>query len=444
MGRGVSRERRVAGGGGAAGGLTADTGARSVSRSGTCPNVARGYLALAVVVAGAAIVLPCDNVWAAEAQHSGQTQEPGPKVLAERHGPATQGQKPAGRKRLFQPGVWVDWSARQVEVAGEVVLRSGPLELFACSPHTKEHESIVRVLARPLHVYQAMGLIGLEPGHAPYYDERLGRTVPATGERLELLVQWSTGGKTRIAPIEQWMLNTQRNQPMGSGDWVFAGSSFSEDGEFLADLEGTVVTVVDFYGALIGLAGSHSSANEALWLAANTSQIPPVGTKVRLIIRPASDRLVLRLDRSGRLWRGQRAVTLREVLEAARSRGAGKQAATAVIEYEPGVAEIQVRQLMQALRHAGVRDVQSHVAEPGRADSSSAAVPLAIMAAEYGPAIVKSLADLRGQLPVLAGSVFDALRGSLSGLAGGARSVGQAVIGAARSLAARQHRSAEE
>ncbi|UCE61208.1 MAG: hypothetical protein JSU63_05560, partial [Phycisphaerales bacterium] len=62
--------------------------------------------------------------------------------------------------RQFAPGVKIDWQRRVVEVDASVVLREGPLELLACSPQTREHESILAVRARPLHIYQAMGLIG--------------------------------------------------------------------------------------------------------------------------------------------------------------------------------------------------------------------------------------------------------------------------------------------
>ena len=71
----------------------------------------------------------------------------------------------------FAPGVHIDWANRAVEIDARVVLRSGPLELLACSPKTREHESILVVDARPLHVYQALGLIGLAPGSPSRFDE---------------------------------------------------------------------------------------------------------------------------------------------------------------------------------------------------------------------------------------------------------------------------------
>lgn len=60
-----------------------------------------------------------------------------------------------------------------------------------------------------------------------------------------------------------------------------------EEGRFGADVEGTVVCVVDFDTALIGVGGLHSADDEQLWLRANPKTIPPRGTKCRLIIAAA-------------------------------------------------------------------------------------------------------------------------------------------------------------
>ena len=65
----------------------------------------------------------------------------------------------------YQPGIRIDWQHYEVQADAAVVLRNGLIELFACSPRSREYESIVRIDARPLYLYQALGLIGLTPGH---------------------------------------------------------------------------------------------------------------------------------------------------------------------------------------------------------------------------------------------------------------------------------------
>ena len=80
---------------------------------------------------------------------------------------ATPASRPAGRIVDFQPGIRIDFAKKHVEVAARVVLREGVLELFACSRGTREHESVVAIASRPLHVFEALGLIGLTPGTPP-------------------------------------------------------------------------------------------------------------------------------------------------------------------------------------------------------------------------------------------------------------------------------------
>ncbi len=280
--------------------------------------------------------------------------------------------RPAGPVE-YQRGVSIDWAKKQVLVAGEIVLRKGDLELFACSPNTKEHESIVRVLCRPLHVFQALGLIGLDAGHPPFYDTNTEKVVAATGQPLAINVRWTADGKIRQVPIWRWLWNKQTERPAGPIEWVFAGSAVTEDGRLLADLDGTVVTVVDFAGAIMAVPASHTSSNADLWLAAYTDEIPAAGTPVTLIIQAARPHVRVLLDHAGRLYMNDRPATLRETIEAARAladqqpeSAASQPAATlagaesraaAIIEYEPSVSDTAVQQLVTAFSHAGLSDV---------------------------------------------------------------------------------------
>ena len=95
-----------------------------------------------------------------------------------------------GQSKPYAAGVAIDWHRRSVEVVGRVVLRDGPLELFACSARTREHESIVAIDARPLHLHQAMGLIGLEPGSPGRFDPKTERWIAPTGDTLRLRLRY--------------------------------------------------------------------------------------------------------------------------------------------------------------------------------------------------------------------------------------------------------------
>ncbi|MEK6674866.1 MAG: YdjY domain-containing protein [Planctomycetota bacterium] len=185
----------------------------------------------------------------------------------------------------FATGVVIDWSRKTVEVESAVVLREGPLELFACSPRTREHESIITIQARPLHVFQAMGLVGLEPGQPLRHDREKDTWLPPTGESISIRVRYGNDGIDFTVPIERWMVDAKTGLPSPALPWVFAGSTMLPDGVLGADVEGTVVSVVDFETAIIALTKLHTSANEQLWLKANTTAIPPIKSKCTMLIQ---------------------------------------------------------------------------------------------------------------------------------------------------------------
>ncbi|MHC5110006.1 MAG: YdjY domain-containing protein [Planctomycetota bacterium] len=187
----------------------------------------------------------------------------------------------------FAPGVTIDWTRKQVEVETTVVLREGPLELVVCTPGTREHESILVTKAAPARIYQAMGLVGLEPGSPVRYDKANEKLIPPSGQRLELEVSYQSGGKQHQHPIDRWLLDAKGKKPGKKVRWVFAGSLVLDDGRFGADADGTVVCVVDFMTGLIAVDTLHVADNDALWLMANPKTIPPAKTDVRLIIKAA-------------------------------------------------------------------------------------------------------------------------------------------------------------
>jgi hypothetical protein len=199
--------------------------------------------------------------------------------------------QPAGPQVVdFVPGVRIDYRVPQVEVEAWVILRKGPLELFAYSkaPVPKEHESILLLQASPESIYQALGLIGLTPGQPMRYFPETRSFRKPSGDPVDVLVRCESGGKSIEASACDWMIDVTKNKPMEHTHWLFTGSDRLQEGTFYANVEGTVVTVVDFDSAVLSMPDLHTSSDPELWLAANTDAIPPIGTKVMLILRPGS------------------------------------------------------------------------------------------------------------------------------------------------------------
>ena len=189
----------------------------------------------------------------------------------------------------FQPGIRIDYRIPQVEIEAEVILREGQLELFAYSkaPTPKGHETILLLKSRPKSIYLALGLVGLTPGRPMAYDWKTQETRQPTGDPVDVRVRYEDKGLVTEVSACDWMLDLARRRPMRPTHWLFTGSRRWEDGRFAADVEGTTVTVVNFDTALLTLPSLHSDSDADLWLAANTEAIPPIGTQVTLILRPA-------------------------------------------------------------------------------------------------------------------------------------------------------------
>lgn len=198
-------------------------------------------------------------------------------------------QRGAAKAVDYAPGVRIDFRVPKVEIACEVVLREGPLELFAYSkaPVPKEHESILKTSVPCSTIYQALGLIGLQPGHTARYFPETRTERAASGDPVEVRVRYELNGRVVEQSACDWMIDVAAGRPMAPRAWVFSGSERDKANRLAADEEGTLVTVVDFPSSLLSLATSHSSSDTDLWLKANTDAIPPLGTAVTLILQPA-------------------------------------------------------------------------------------------------------------------------------------------------------------
>ncbi len=192
------------------------------------------------------------------------------------------------RWKKLAPNLWADVKHKWVILDGQVVLREGPpLEMFACLKNTKEHESIVAVDTKALLVHAALLAIGAKPGtpveFAPKYQA-------ATGPEIEIRLLWTDAqGKRHKDRAQDWILDTTTRKAMAF-PFVFAGSSMWEDPatgkqEYTAE-GGDLICVSNFPSATIDLPVKSSQSTEGLLFEAFTAHIPPLGTKVRIVLIP--------------------------------------------------------------------------------------------------------------------------------------------------------------
>lgn len=268
---------------------------------------------------------------------------------------------------MFAPGVRIDWEHRTVEVDAEIVLRRGPLELLACSSHTREHESILVVRARPMNIFQAMGLVGLQPGSPVRYDDEQGRWMAPVGEPVEIKLRYREGEVERTVPARKWLMDVQRRRPPERISWVFSGSRAFGNGRFGADLDGTVVCVVDFDTALITVGALHSADNELLWLEANTEAIPPVGTPCTLLIRSAAERTIeVTVVADGTLRRRDVPVSIPDLARAVQRERRDGAAVTVLLRAVPGVPTAKIQPVVDSLVRAGIDQASIKIEQESR------------------------------------------------------------------------------
>ncbi|MBM4002905.1 MAG: hypothetical protein FJ295_06385 [Planctomycetes bacterium] len=195
--------------------------------------------------------------------------------------------KNAGFTQLGVHQVWIDTDRKVMVADGVVCLTQGLLELFACPKGTKEHESALSLQTDALTIHAGLLAIEAETGspvkYAPDYK-------PASGMVVDLIVVWADGsGKRKQVRAQEWVKNLKTKKPLDF-DWVFAGSGFHVDedtGErFYMANSGDLVCVSNFGTATLDLPVQSSQANSELMFEAFTENLPPKGTRVRLVFLP--------------------------------------------------------------------------------------------------------------------------------------------------------------
>ena len=212
----------------------------------------------------------------------------------------------AAPSKLKFPGVTINLQERCVDVEGSVCLRRGPLELVVCTKGTKEHESIVAIEAKPMHIHAALLLLGAKPG-SPATRKQLGDQaerwfdVPPSGGPVDVfLVLKGKEGKIVEHPISDFIApSSKRSDDSASADqearfpthtFLFAGSVLYGDGpgprRYLSDQSGNVISIATFGDELLCLPEVHSQNNDALMWQVNATNLPAVGSNVTLRLRP--------------------------------------------------------------------------------------------------------------------------------------------------------------
>jgi hypothetical protein len=187
---------------------------------------------------------------------------------------------------------------RRVLLTSEVCLREGLLEVFLCRKNTKEHESIIRTEIDARLIHAALLAAGAKPGSpAQFVNPKTGEEdyKPASGDKIKVLVHYKKGGKLHTHPAEEWITDLKTKKPM-THEWVFAGSRLFKDPDnpdaqpfYLAN-NGEVIAISNFVDSMLDLPVPVTGDNAQLNFAAATDKIPPLLSKVWVILEPVPEK----------------------------------------------------------------------------------------------------------------------------------------------------------
>ena len=220
-------------------------------------------------------------------------------VAVAAHGPL--GAKPGDEAATSQPAppmpperlphLQVDRAGQFVDLDAKVVMREGEwIELLACMPGSREHESILTVAARPSHIHLALLMLGGEPG-APMMWKRDGDEIkvrPPFGPPVAVSIVTGKDGRMVETKANRWIVNQKTKRVLADNVWLFTGAGFIEwEGRqvYRGDVGGSIISLVNFGDEVLARPTRRTSHDdEAMW-GAHTELIPPVGTEVKIRLR---------------------------------------------------------------------------------------------------------------------------------------------------------------
>ncbi len=262
-------------------------------------------------------------------------QKPTGPIAAVKPAPQPTATPKTVRKKLG-PNVFLEFEGqgakRRVLVEAEVCLRQGFLEhLLSRDQAEKFHESILSAEFDAQHIHVGLLAAGAVPGWPvkfpiPRFPEEremapalhalaftgshqgLGPLagpvatftaglddafIPQYGDKIRVTLEYPQGGKRVRVAGQRWIRDFKTRKELSS-DWIFTGSKLYFDPEdptvppYYGANEGRVICVTNFSNALLDLSvkSEEGDPREGLQWEAHTELIPPVGTKVTVILEP--------------------------------------------------------------------------------------------------------------------------------------------------------------
>ena len=209
-------------------------------------------------------VLPCLLTWLFFLAGCANGSPPGTPGAAEEH---------SGPRKLSIGSVDVHLDDRIVEIPGHVNMTNGVVELLACGPGGKTHESVFVLNARPTDLHAAFLLLGQRPGTAPDPS----RETPPSGPLIEIEVSWQEDDILVCIQAGKTVSNRMNQSVLEQADWAFTGSTII-DGSYMAEVDESFVATFWDPWAVLNL--SHPAGGDDTALMVNAEALPAKGSRV--------------------------------------------------------------------------------------------------------------------------------------------------------------------
>jgi hypothetical protein len=174
----------------------------------------------------------------------------------------------------------IDSKNRVLTIPGKINMQKGMIELLACAPGGKTHETVVVMDVVPYHLQVALILLGLN------YIGGLsvqGDTLTPKGDSVDVFVTWTKNGQDTTVRAEDFAWDIPAGKSMAHTPWVFAGSKMYE-GKYMADVEKSLITT--YHDPFTILDNPLSTGRDDETYKVNDLLVPPKGTPVTITIKP--------------------------------------------------------------------------------------------------------------------------------------------------------------
>jgi len=178
----------------------------------------------------------------------------------------------------------VDRNQRRFTIPAVVHKKQGMQEFILCTKGGfKEYESTLEAGATAYEVNVACLLIGLDPKHARtprfHFDPN-----KITGDRVAISVNWEEGKQKHHIDASQAVKDNRSGKTLPDAEWVYTGSTFTDDGAYLAQTDGVLIGFVHDPAEIITHVTGMGQGDYGS-LVPNTEKLPAMGTRVTVEVK---------------------------------------------------------------------------------------------------------------------------------------------------------------